>query len=112
VPLVLFHMGGRNPAMFESALALARAFPNVYFNTSQTTPANLTRAVSEIGAERILFGVDWYALEPKEPLEGGQHQMQLGTVFQAKLNDRELELILGGSAAALFGLRVDPPRAD
>jgi predicted TIM-barrel fold metal-dependent hydrolase len=104
VPLVLFHMGGRDRAHFEAALAVARAHASVHFNTAQTRPEFLTEAVRALGAERIFFGVDWYALEPKETIEGGQHQIQMRIVAQAEMSERERQLVMGESLAALLGI--------
>jgi predicted TIM-barrel fold metal-dependent hydrolase len=104
VVLILNHMGGSRRDFFDAALALARDHANVCFNTSQTTPAHLTEAVAKVGAERIVFGVDWYALEQPETEQWSQHKNQLGIVRQATMTDRERELVLGESMAALLRL--------
>ena len=104
VPLILCHMGGARRGFFDNALALARDRDNVYFNTSQTLPEHLTEAVRKIGAERIFFGVDWYALDRKETLERSQHRNQLEIVEKASMSDAERELVLGEAFCKLFGL--------
>lgn len=104
VPLVLNHMGGSRRDFFEAALTLAQNHGNVRFNTSQTTPENLTQAVRKIGAERIHFGVDWYGLDTPETVEVSQHRNQLRIVEKAVMSDRERELVLGESLAALLDL--------
>jgi len=105
VPLILNHMGGARRDFFDHALDLARDHDNVCFNTSQTLPEHLTEAVSRIGAERIFFGVDWYALDKPETREVSQHGNQLRIVEQARMSDRERALVLGEGIAAL--LRLD-----
>jgi uncharacterized protein len=104
VILVLNHMGGSRRDFFDSALALAGNHDNVRFNTSQTTPEHLSEAVRKIGAERIFFGVDWYALESPETAKWSQHKNQLEIVHRAHMSDRDRELVLGESVAALLGL--------
>jgi predicted TIM-barrel fold metal-dependent hydrolase len=104
VTLVLNHMGGSRRDFFDAALTLAKDHDNVCFNTSQTIPEHLTEAVRKISAERIFFGVDWYALERPETAEWSQHKNQLGIVQRAQMSDRERELVLGESLAALLRL--------
>ncbi len=107
VPLILNHMGGARDDFFVAAMDVARKHDNVRFNTSQTTPENLTQAVREIGAERIFFGTDWYGLDTPETAEVNQHSKQLAIVEKTEMSDRERELVLGESIAAFLGL---PPR--
>jgi predicted TIM-barrel fold metal-dependent hydrolase len=104
VPLILNHMGGARTDFFEAAMDMARRYDNVRFNTSQTTPENLTAAVRGIGAERIFFGTDWYGLDEPETREVSQHRNQLAIVEKARMSDRERELVLGESIAMLLGL--------
>jgi predicted TIM-barrel fold metal-dependent hydrolase len=104
VTLVLAHMGGARRDFFDAALELAKTFDNVRFNTSQTTPEFLTEAVQKVGAERIFFGVDWYALDEPETKEVSQHRKQMAIVEKAKMSDRERELVMGESIAELLGL--------
>jgi predicted TIM-barrel fold metal-dependent hydrolase len=104
VPLILAHMGGARRDFFDHALALARDCDNVCFNTSQTLPEHLTEAVQKVGAERIFFGVDWYALDSKETKARSQHGNQLAIVERAKMSDRERELVLGEALARLLRL--------
>jgi predicted TIM-barrel fold metal-dependent hydrolase len=104
VILVLNHMGGSRRDFFDAALSLAKDHDNVRFNTSQTLPEHLSEAVRKIGAERIFFGVDWYALERPETAQWSQHMNQLGIVRRAHMSDRARELVLGESLAALLCL--------
>jgi predicted TIM-barrel fold metal-dependent hydrolase len=102
VPLILCHMGGARRDFFEHALAVAKKYDNIRFNTSQATPEHLTEAVKQIGAERIHFGVDWYALDEPETKERSQHRNQLEIVAKAKMTDRQRELVMGESLASLL----------
>jgi predicted TIM-barrel fold metal-dependent hydrolase len=104
VPVILNHMGGARKDFFDAAMNMARRYDQVRFNTSQTTPGNLTVAVREIGAERIFFGSDWYALDTPETREVSQHRDQLAIVAKAQMSDRERELVLGESIAAFLKL--------
>ena len=104
VNLILNHMGGSRRDFFDHALEMAGKYDNIRFNTSQTTPAHLTEAIKKVGAERIHFGTDWYALERPETREVSQHGKQIRIVEQATMTDRERELILGESLAQLFDL--------
>jgi predicted TIM-barrel fold metal-dependent hydrolase len=104
VPLVLAHMGGARRDFFDAALELADTYDNVRFNTSQSTPEFLTEAVQKIGAERIFFGVDWYALDDPETKQISQHRKQIAIVEKATMSDRERELVMGESIAALLAL--------
>jgi predicted TIM-barrel fold metal-dependent hydrolase len=97
-------MGGARKDFFDAAMNMARRYDQVRFNTSQTTPENLTVAVREIGAERIFFGSDWYALDTQETREVSQHRDQLAIVATAQMSDRERELVLGESIAAFLKL--------
>ena len=102
VPLILCHMGGARRDFFDNALALAKKYDNIRFNTSQSTPEHLTEAVRKVGAERIHFGVDWYALDKPETREVSQHRSQLEIVEKTEMSDRERELVLGESLATLL----------
>jgi predicted TIM-barrel fold metal-dependent hydrolase len=102
--LILNHMGGSRREFFDHALALAKKYDNVHFNTSQTLPEHLSEAVKKVGAERIHFGTDWYALEHPESRERSQHGNQMRIVERATMSDRERELVMGESLAQLLGI--------
>ena len=97
-------MGGARRDFFDNALALARDHDNVFFNTSQALPEHLSEAVQKIGAERIFFGVDWYALDDKETKARSQHGNQMAIVQRAEMTDRQRELVLGEALAELLNL--------
>ena len=102
VPLILCHMGGSRRDFFDNANALAKKYDNVRFNTSQTTSEHLTEAVKKVGAERIHFGVDWYALDEPETKTRAQHRTQIDIVAKAQMTDRERALVMGESLARLL----------
>lgn len=61
VPIVLTKMGRGLTRYFESCLVVAVRNANIYFDTSDTTPEHLNRALATVGPERIMFGTDWSA---------------------------------------------------
>jgi hypothetical protein len=74
---------------------------------SALTPPSRRRKISpscEIGAERIFFGTDRYALDTPETREVSQHRNQLAIVANAQMSDRERDLVLGESIAAFLTL--------
>ena len=54
--LILAHAG---LAQYEKAIALAGSARNVYLEISGQPTAHIRQAISEIGADRVLFGSDW-----------------------------------------------------
>jgi predicted TIM-barrel fold metal-dependent hydrolase len=104
VPLVLNHMGGVRRELFDAALEMAALYDNVYFNTSMSTSEFLTEAVRKVGADRIVFGVDWYALDEPETEDANQHRKQMSVVERAEMTDHERELVMGESLAKLLKL--------
>jgi predicted TIM-barrel fold metal-dependent hydrolase len=101
VRVVAAHWGGGLP-LYALMPEVKDALANVWFDTAATTllydPA-IFRVVSDlIGASRILFGSDFPLLAPAG---------QIDAVRRAELNPLELDAILGGNAAAIFGLLQD-----
>jgi predicted TIM-barrel fold metal-dependent hydrolase len=94
VAFILAHMGSL--AFVQDAIEVAAAFSNTYLETSgMTSPAMLRRAVSEVGADRILFGSDypfWHPAVERARIEG------------AKLDLASTKLIMGENAARLLDL--------
>ncbi len=74
-----------------------RPYPNVYIDTSGSQPFSgiVEYAVKTLGAERILFGSD---------ICGRDFSCQLGRVLEAKISDRDRNLILGLNAERLLKL--------
>lgn len=69
---------------------------NVIFETSATAePSFVKELVAVAGKERVVYGSDWPALSPR---------LGLAIVEAAGLTEEELEAVMGGNLARLFGL--------
>jgi predicted TIM-barrel fold metal-dependent hydrolase len=106
VPLLVAHMGGEDEALFQNALELAKRRSNVYLTTSQTRSEFVERAVEAIGPERLIFATDWspvlrVVLEAKGT---SPHKAALEVVNNARIGQREKELIFGENLANLVGI--------
>lgn len=91
---VMAHSGGR----WEKGIRIVRDQPNIAIDVCGGDPeAGQTEyAVSCLGAERVLFGSD---------ATGRSFASQLAKVTGAELPNAQRQLILGGNAERLFGLR-------
>jgi predicted TIM-barrel fold metal-dependent hydrolase len=74
VPIILYHMGFLGPhgsAIATAKEALAKNDAKLYLETSQADPAEVVRAIKELGSERVLFGTDatYYGKEHYEKYE-------------------------------------------
>jgi len=61
VPVILYHMGFLGPhgsAIAVVKAALAKGEAQLYLETSQADPAEVLRAIKELGSSRVLFGSD------------------------------------------------------
>jgi len=96
VNLVLGHAGGRYEGHL-AAVDLARLYPNVYLDLSgDSFSFGLVEwLVSQVGAERILFGTDATMFDPRA---------HLARVLDADVTLGAKALILGDNACRLFGL--------
>lgn len=80
----------------SEAIAILRAHPSFYVETSGLTAAGaLKLVVAGVGAERVLYG----SAAPARPIGSA-----LAVVRHSGLSDADQEAILGGNARALFGL--------
>ena len=95
VTIILGHAGG-TPAGMDRAIAVAREHPNLVLEIcgSQMTGTLLRHLVSELGAERVLFGSDFPFIDLRS---------SLGRVVTADLDDTALRAVLGGNARRLYG---------
>lgn len=102
VPFVITKMGRSYDFIFEIALAVAYKHWNVYFDTAQSRPEHVARAVSELGPERVMFGTDWCDIwrEYNEPT--GIYPNSLGMLERAGLSQSERDWVLGRTAATLY----------
>jgi hypothetical protein len=92
LPLIMGHMGGDD---WEYALEVAAVRPNLYLELcSGLSPwGKLERAVSMVGAERLLYGSDLTLLDPG---------YTLGLVTGSELSPHQQRLILYENARRLF----------
>ncbi len=97
--LVAAHSGGN----WRHTIGVLRdRLPNAHLEVSGYYPEKglLEALAGDVGAERVLFGSD---------LAGRTQASQIAKVVFADISDEEKELILGGNAARLFGLKDTRP---
>lgn len=98
VTVIAAHMGGGLP-LYAHMPEVRRALVNVYVDTAAWPllyePSILRHTADLIGAGRILFATDY-------PLR--RHRREIALIAAAPLRADERRLVLGGNAAALFGL--------
>jgi predicted TIM-barrel fold metal-dependent hydrolase len=101
VRLILGH-SGVSPAGMATSLEVAQEHSAAYLEVcgSSMTGALLRWLVEQAGADRVLFGSDFPFIDQR---------YSLGRVVGAGFEPKEAEAVLGGNAAALFGLA---PRQD
>jgi len=132
VPIVFNHggiQGGAHERFFEEALLVAGANDNVYLETGLWWPELYERALRDpnVGPEKLLWGCDWGASIPFHSQPGQvpseyavqlrkqpppAHQVDvwgwaLRQLSKLDIIQDDLNLILGGNAARLYGLK--PP---
>ena len=92
--LVMGHMGGPD---WTSAIAAAKAAPNLYLDTcaSYADSDKVATAVSALGADRILFGSSMTENNP---------YMQKAVVLDAQISVASKEKILYSNARRIFGI--------
>lgn len=104
LPLVLAHLGGGD---FRRIVAVADAFPGLRFDLSEIVswvgatnapadPAAFVALIRAVGVERVMAGSDFPWYEPAWVIDA--------VTRLPGLSAAERELILGGTAAELFGL--------
>jgi predicted TIM-barrel fold metal-dependent hydrolase len=93
VPIIMAHLGGARVRGVQDI----KPHSNLYIDTSGSQPMTglVEYAVSELGADRVLYGSD---------VPGRDYSAQLGRVTGARLSDAAKEKILYANAAALIGL--------
>lgn len=113
VPVVLYHMGFNGP--YESAIAAVETAcesgsAELYLECSQTPADTVVEAARRVGTERLLFGTD-------ATYYGRMHYEAYAPTVDAlekALTPEELDAVLFGNSARLFGLHPgpkDPPHA-
>ena len=104
VPFIITKMGRGYHFLLEMAIMVAFKHNNVYFDTVQTLPEHVQRAVSDIGADRIMFGTDWSATWRTAKMEADIYTRSLDIVNKSGISDSDKEWILGKTAAKLYGI--------
>jgi len=135
VPIVLDHgglQGWWSDRLVEEALTVAAAHDNVYLETGLWWSDLYMKALRDpnVGAEKLLWGCDWGASIPfhaqygnsppayavqlrKHPIVAHQVDVwgwSLKQLLRLDIVQDELNLILGGNAARLFGLKLPHTR--
>lgn len=92
--VILGHMGGYRHV--DEAIDVAERHPNIILETSAMPyPHKIREAIDRIGVDRVIFGSDGPVSSPA---------LERQKVVRAGLTDDELDLVLGGTAAALLGV--------
>lgn len=99
VPIILGKMGRGIQASFDACLSVAMRNANVYFDMTDTAPEHLRKAISVIGAQRIMFGSDTSAIST-----GYSILDNLRTAVEARLSAEEREQIAWKTANQLYKL--------
>lgn len=98
--MVLAHCGGTGNA--PDAIALARQFPNVYFDCCGVVSRDAGRAMADeelvgllrsLGLDRIMFGSDWPTRDPRPDIE---------RVLALPLSQAEQRQVLSENAARIL----------
>jgi hypothetical protein len=93
--VVFGHMGHGNVVYINASIDIACRRPNVYLETSgMPMHTKIREAVERVGPERVLYGSDAPFHHPAVE----QLKVQLSGLGQA-----DVERVLGGNAAALYG---------
>jgi predicted TIM-barrel fold metal-dependent hydrolase len=104
VPIILYHMGFLGPhgsAIAAAKEALAKKDAQLYLETSQAEPAEVLRAINELGSDRVLFGTD-------ATYYGKEHYQQYETMITRLMNELTAEdfaKVVRGNAERLFKLK-------
>lgn len=86
VNIVMIHMGHGNGMYIQSAIDMAKKYPNLYLETSGMPMHNkIKEAYEKVGAHRIMFGIDapfhHPTVEMQRTLVSGLTDQQLEDVF-------------------------------
>ena len=112
VPIIITKMGRGFLFIFEVALGIAYKHINVYLDTVQAPADHVSRAVRELGPDKVLFGSDWSPTWYQGyESAGGIYQNALPVLEAAGLSDGEAAWVMGKTAASLFRLDPAPSRS-
>jgi predicted TIM-barrel fold metal-dependent hydrolase len=104
VPIVITKMGRGYDALFETCLMIAFKHDNVYLDTVQSKPAHVAEAVSQIGANRVIFGTDWEQTWAALKTPADIYTRSLAIVDESGISEADKEWVLGKTAATLWGI--------
>lgn len=98
--LLLAHSG--RPFWYQQAFWMARRHPNVYLEISGLPPKNLLEYFPKLEslAEKVVYGSDW----PGYPYI----RRNIDAINELPIGEQAKRQILGGNAARLLGLQLDP----
>jgi hypothetical protein len=99
VPIVLTKMGRSIQASFDACLSIAMRNANVYFDATDTSAEHLRKAISIIGAQRIMYGSDLSAISSNHSIADN-----LRTAIEARLSAEEREQIAWKTANQIYKL--------
>ena len=97
--ILMVHMGMNDLDMVTSTIHAARECPNMYLVGSATNYGAILRAIRELGADRVLFGSD----SPFGKMKVMRATYE--TALEDELRQEEIDLVMFGNAARLFGPR-------
>ena len=106
VPIILTKMGRGIDSYFEHSMIVALRNQNIYLDIVGTSIDHLQRAVSQLGAKRIMFGTDWSATWRWVVDPATVREIHLRTVEEAVPDESARALIMGGTAAIIYGLQA------
>ncbi len=102
VPIVLTKMGRSIQASFDACLSVAMRNANVYFDMTDTSAEHLRKAISIIGAQRIMFGSDLSAISSNHSILDN-----LRTAIETRLSAEEREQIAWKTANQIYKLGLE-----
>lgn len=83
--------------------SVAARIPNVVFDTALAASADpIVRFIEEYGADRVVYGSDQYTARSAADGRSGH---VLNGLLKSRLTHREKELVIGGNACRVLGLR-------
>jgi hypothetical protein len=99
VPIVLTKMGRSIQASFDACLSVAMRNANVYFDATDTSAEHLRKAISIIGAQRIMYDSDLSAISSNHSTMDN-----LRTAIETRLSAEEREQIAWKTANQIYKL--------